>query len=239
MADDEIKNVPIYGDSKPAPEQEQETTKLRDPQKIIVTTTNLNPKYRIILWLVIALIAIVLGFFVADKVFDLFHDPVIYTEKSKVDTPAEVKEMFKLKAGFNISDYQAAEIAKTVYDSTPGPNYKAPDKVVMTTGKNLEKVVEQERKNAGADVSIITPAPGETKKKEDIKPTDTIRLEQRNYQVFPKAEWGMNMYNDGSFAVDYQKQVKVFGSVAYVGTSVLYDKPSKDVKYGVRVAFPR
>ena len=45
-------------------------------------------------------------------------------------------------------------------------------------------------------------------------------------------------YNDSSVAVDYQKQVKVFNKVAYVGPSVMLDRKDSDVKVGVKLTIP-
>ena len=84
---------------------------------------------------------------------------------------------------------------------------------------------------------MITPAKGEKKEVKDIKPTDTVQLNQYNIQAYPKNQMGLAYYNDKTIEVDYQKQVKVFGKHMYVGPAVKVDKDGK-TGVGVKMTIP-
>lgn len=253
--DNQDKNIPQYGDSQNIhPDiqqhiqeqvqqqvqqqlQQLQQQQVQQPQQLVLTQPT-SIKEKIVVFLLVIILGGLACVYFGNEIYNFFNKPSIYTEKDKVDTPEEAKKVVKDKTGYNIDNYQAKGIANSMHDSDPtASNYKKPDSVVNTNGKDYKNIVESERKKSNSDIAIVTPK-NPNMKVSDIKNTDTIVLEQRNYKLYPDRLLSVTAYNDASVAVDYQKQVKVFNKVAYVGPSVMLDRKYSDVKVGVKLTIP-
>lgn len=153
----------------------------------------------------------------------------------------ESKDPFKLKTAVNqnsdarLNDYQANEVTNTITKIID--RNREPDKVIASTGTTYKSDIDSYAKSQKADAVVVTPAKGETKQVSDIKPTDTVNLNQYNIKAYPKHQVSVARYSDGDTTIDYETQVKVFGAHAYVGPTV---KVSQDngVSAGVKVTIP-
>ena len=191
-------------------------------------------KFRMIAYLAIAALILILIFGGAAGFYAWTHKPVVYETQEKASTPSGMKDI-ALKAGFKISDFQSKEASEWV--ANIAKNNTPPDYSVTTTGKDYKQEVEKQSKANNADVTVVTD-PKKPNEKPNPKPGDVVVLNQYNQQFFPKREIGVTIYNDQSIAIDYNSQIKVFGSSFYWGPSVMYDNKQKDLKVGIRLSKP-
>lgn len=153
---------------------------------------------------------------------------------------AESKEGVKQaasKAGVELNDGQAAEIAKEV------PNAKK-EYTVATTMKDLPKTAESERNKAQADFSMITD-PNNPDESFDLSKYDkntAVELNQYNIKAYKKRLWGVNYYprnlhdlKPAMISVDHS--IKISKSGKYLGASVAHNLDNHRTYFGVRYEF--
>lgn len=191
-----------------------------------------------ILVLFFTLLIIIAIFFYGNKIYNKYI--------SKEPTPVTMtiddsKNPFKLKETVNdnnsnkLTTYQAQEASSTITKIID--NNRKPSSVITTTGSKYVETSKVEAKKVKADDIVITPAKGETKQISDIKPTDTVTLNQYNIKAYPEKQIGVAYYSDRTLEVEYTKHVKVFGAHAYVGPAVKMDSNQK-VSVGAKLIIP-
>ena len=160
--------------------------------------------------------------------------PTIMTQED-VQNPLKLQEAVNHNSGAHLNTTQAREVTNTITKIIERD--RKPDTVVQSTGQTYLQDSKQYAKDKKADAFVITPAKGEKKEVKDIKPTDTVQLNQYNIQAYSRNQLGVAYYNDKTIEVDYQKQVKVFGKHMYVGPAVKVDKDGK-TGVGVKMTIP-
>ena len=196
--------------------------------------TTQNVKY-----VIIAIIIILCGVFAAVKINHYINvknepQPTIMTQEDS-QNPLKLKEEVNHNSGAHLNTTQAREVTNTITKIIERD--RKPDTVVQSTGQTYLQDSKQYAKDKKTDAFVITPAKGEKKEVKDIKPTDTVQLNQYNIQAYPKNQMGLAYYNDKTIEVDYQKQIKVFGKHMYVGPVVKVDKDGK-TGVGVKMTIP-
>jgi hypothetical protein len=218
---------------QPVENQRQVLTQTMQPTNISVLTPEAI-KYKILMYVMMAVLLIALAGGGAALFYMWTHPTVQYEKQVDVENPQTEKKL-AAQAGTNISDFQANEASQTMHDEYVGKI--PPTKVIETTGKDYQNVVKQESKNSGADQTLVVDK-NNPNKKPDPKPTDKVELNVYNNKFFPDKQVGVTLYNDSSIAIDYNKRVKMFGTTVYIGPSIMYDNKDKDFKYGVRASIP-
>ena len=198
----------------------------------MLTTQNIK-------YVIIAIIIILCGVFAAVKINHYINaknepQPTIMTQEDS-QNPLKLKEEVNHNSGAHLNTTQAREVTNTITKIIERD--RKPDTVVQSTGQTYLQDSKQYAKDKKADAFVITPAKGEKKEVKDIKPTDTVQLNQYNIQAYSRNQLGVAYYNDKTIEVDYQKQVKVFGKHMYVGPAVKVDKDGK-TGVGVKMTIP-
>lgn len=198
----------------------------------MLTTQNIK-------YVIIATIIILCGVFAAVKINHYINtknepQPTIMTQEDS-QNPLKLKEEVNHNSGAHLNTTQAREVTNTITKIIERD--RKPDTVVQSTGQTYLQDSKQYAKDKKADAFVITPAKGEKKEVKDIKPTDTVQLNQYNIQAYSRNQLGIAYYNDKTIEVDYQKQVKVFGKHMYVGPAVKVDKDGK-TGVGVKMTIP-
>ena len=160
--------------------------------------------------------------------------PTIMTQEDS-QNPDKLRQEVNKKSGANLDTYQSREVTNTITKIIERD--RKPDIVVGATGSNYEQKAKSYANEKKADAFVITPAKGETKEVKDIKPNDTVNLNQYNISAYPDRQMGFTYYSDGDIAVDYQQQVKIFGKHMYVGPSVKVDN-DKSTSIGITATIP-
>ena len=198
----------------------------------MLTTQNIK-------YVIIAIIIILCGVFAAVKINHYINtknepQPTIMTQEDS-QNPLKLKEEVNHNSGAHLNTTQAREVTNTITKIIERD--RKPNTVVQSTGQTYLQDSKQYAKDKKADAFVITPAKGEKKEVKDIKPTDTVQLNQYNIQAYSRNQLGVAYYNDKTIEVDYQKQVKVFGKHMYVGPAVKVDKDGK-TGVGVKMTIP-
>lgn len=148
-----------------------------------------------------------------------------------------VKNEINNNSGARVDNFQAKEVVDKIVYITE--NNEPPQTIIYTNGENYKEESKQYAEKKKADAVIITPSQGETKKIEDIKPTDTVNLNQYNIKAYPKNQIGVAYYSDGDMTVDYQRQIKVFGAHMYIGPAVKFNtRGEHHAAVGVKLTVP-
>ena len=198
----------------------------------MLTTQNIK-------YVIIAIIIILCGVFAAVKINHYINaknesQPTIMTQEDS-QNPLKLKEEVNHNSGAHLNTTQAREVTNTITKIIERD--RKPDTVVQSTRQTYLQDSKRYAKDKKADAFVITPAKGEKKEVKDIKPTDTVQLNQYNIQAYSRNQLGVAYYNDKTIEVDYQKQVKVFGKHMYVGPAVKVDKDGK-TGVGVKMTIP-
>lgn len=187
---------------------------------------------------IILLIIILVGIgLITNKIYTKFFQKEVTpvtTTIEKSENATEVKKLVNDNSNADITDYQAGKIASTI--TKINDNNRTPDYSVKTTGSQYQQVAKTEGTKNKADAVIITPAKG-SKDVSEIKDTDNVTLNQYNIKAYPEKEIGITIYSDREISVDYQKQVKILGSVFYAGPAVKISA-DRGVAVGVRISKP-
>lgn len=190
-------------------------------------------------WILIGIIVILLGTlaYIGYQHYSNEKEPqVVTTTIEDATDPDKLQQMVNANSNANLNKYQAKEVTNTITKIIERD--RQPETVVVTTGKDYEKVAQKEATKRNADAVVVTPAKDETKKIEDIKETDVVNLNQYNIKAYPKHMVSVGAYSDGDITLDYENQVKFLGAHMYVGPSVKYNTKEKDIAVGVKVTIP-
>lgn len=196
--------------------------------------------YTILSRIIIFLLFLGVMFLVADKIYDLMHPKNQPEAQNDMKDPVKVEQIMKEDFGQNVTRSQAERISKTYYDSEPNTiYYKEPDRVVVVPGNEVYIEAENFKKENDADV-VVTTDPQKPDEKPVIDEKKEYVLEQRAYKLYPDNLAGVTVFNDKSIEVEYDRRVKMFGTDAYLGVSVMDDRGGShhDVKYGVKLLIP-
>ena len=188
------------------------------------------------------LLGVVLLLLICWFAYGCLHLPqtVTFETAEQARTDQGVEEAAE-RAQVPVFNAQTREIAADIAEAPA----REPDKAVATTGKDLAKTVETERKSIGADFSIVTPvSPVNTPKKTTAttEPTGNSRelpkiadntpivLNQYNIKAYPLHIMSATYYDNQNYDIAYQSRIC---KTAYIGP-VLRQADGKQ-RLGVRV----
>jgi hypothetical protein len=184
----------------------------------------------------IAILLVFISGVFAYKHYNKTHElkPAIMS-KEDVLKPEKVRDFVNKNSDANLNNYQAQQVVRTVERIIETD--RKPNNVSHANGSNYGQVATDYAKKHKADATIVTPAPNETKKMEDIKPDDNVTLNQYNVYAYPKRQVSVAYYADGDKTLDLEYQMKLFGKHVYAGPTI---KMSKDgsVTAGAKLTIP-
>jgi hypothetical protein len=221
--------------NNPQEEPKIEELKVEEPKVETPETTNkivvMSPeaiKYKMIAYVMIAILSCILIFGGAIAFYAWTHKDIIFTSQDKIKTEQGVGKVVN-KAGYDASKSQVTNMTKyfnDVFDGKLKPNY-----TVETNGSYLNDTVKFEAQKNNSNVTVVVDH-NNPDKKPTVNPNDHVIINEFNKKIFPGHEIGTTVYlNQTAVSLDYTQKVGDW----YVGPSVFFNIVDPNVKVGVRV----
>ncbi len=168
------------------------------------------------------------------------HQPVTVTPLSEEQarTPAGV-QLAADQALVPVSKQQVREVALKIAQTEDG----LPDRVIVTTGKEVENTVENVRQETKADFAIVT-NPRKPQEKPVVEPNEPVKLNVYNIKAYPRNMVEISAGVHGG-DIAYLKRVTVpkipvvlpKGTVAYAGPFIRTEYGGGRLEGGIRFVF--
>jgi len=168
------------------------------------------------------------------------HQPVTVTPLSEEQarTPSGV-QLAADQALVPVSKQQVREVALKIAQTEDG----LPDRVIVTTGKEVENTVENVRQETKADFAIVT-NPQKPQEKPVVEPNEPVKLNVYNIKAYPRNMVEISAGVHGG-DIAYLKRVIVpkipvvlpKGTVAYAGPFIRTEYGGGRLDGGIRLVF--
>lgn len=168
------------------------------------------------------------------------HQPVTVTPLSEEQarTPAGV-QFAADRALVPVSKQQVREVALKIAQTEDG----LPDRVIATTGKEMERTVENVRQATQADFAIVTD-PRKPQEKPVVKPEEPVNLNVYNIKAYPRNMVEVSAGIHGG-DIAYLERISVpkipvvlpKGTVAYAGPFIRTEYGGGRFDGGIRLVF--